>query len=425
MYRSLIVQDLLYYFINFCDYTEFFKSKLLLEIIIIIMSADPIIQLWPYMSQDLQTRLLGVHQRHNKLSVKKVIGSLRGGSDIIAQTLRIIGETSQTPAKSDSSTPALESAVIYAKVAKMRPKMKCSPYVKHTCEVLLEKCKAADPLERKGVPLSCEDFFLTLIEAGPSPLLLQWQEDGLDATRIRKIFAKVKSELGAEDKILKCESNVHGAVTKTLISSAGTHGSDLDHSTGELSSLSLSDDDVDIFISYGREQNTTPLAYQLKNDLERVGFKVWMDLTDISSGSDWHSAIGVGLRKCRALVVIITHKYIRSKYCRNELFMADSLQKDVFPIFLEDVTFDSPEDAGVQYAISSINWVMMTPGKLAYSEAFKHLLDGMIKKGITPSSSTSSLISTGSIKPQVTKGADENYSLSEVHKEEEKWYHKI
>lgn len=383
------------------------------------MSADPIIQLWPYMSQDLQTRLLGVHQRHNKLSVKKVIGSLRGGSDIIAQTLRIIGETSQTPAKSDSSTPALESAVVYANVAKMRPKMKCSPYVKHTCEVLLEKCKAADPLERKGVPLSCEDFFLTLIEAGPSPLLLRWQEDGLNATRIRKIFAKVKSELGEEDKMLKSESHVQGAV---MTSSAGTHGSDLDHST---SGLSLSDDDVDIFISYGREQNTTPLACQLKNDLERVGFKVWMDLTDISSGSDWHSAIGVGLRKCRALVVIITHKYIRSKYCRNELFMADSLQKDVFPIFLEEVTFDSPEDAGVQYVISSINWVMMTPGKLTYSEAFKQLLDGMIKKGVTPSSSSSSLISTGSIKPQIIKGADENCSLSEIRKEEEKWYHKI
>ncbi len=384
------------------------------------MSADPIIQLWPHMSLDLQTRLLGVHQRHNKLSVKKVIGSLRGGSVVIARTLRIIGETSETPAKSDSSTPALESAVAYAKVAKMRPKMKCSPYVKHTCEVLLERCKAADPHEKKSELLSCEDFFLTLIGAGPSPLLLQWQEDGLDATRVRKIFAKVKSELRAEDR--ESGSHIRGAIIETF-PSAGTRGkstTDLDYSG--LSSLSLSDDDIDIFISYGREQSTTPLACQLKSDLERVGFKVWMDVTDISSGSDWHSAIGVGLRKCRALIAIVTHKYIRSKYCRNELFMADSLQKDVFPIFLEEVTFDSPEDAGVQYAISSINWIMMTPGKLAYSEAFKQLLGGMIKKGVTPSSSSSLSIST---EPQVTKSNDQMCSISEIHKEEEKWYHKI
>jgi hypothetical protein len=362
-----------------------------------------------------------VHQRHNKLSVKKVIGSLRGGSVVIARTLRIIGETSETPAKSDSSAPALESAVVYAKVAKMRPKMKCSPYVKHTCEVLLERCKAADPHEEKSELLSCEDFFLTLIRAGPSPLLLQWQEDGFDATRVRKIFAKVKSEFRAEDKEL---IKSRGAVIETF-PSAGTHGkntTDLDYSGLTCSSLSLSEDDIDIFISYGREQSTTPLACQLKSDLERVGFKVWMDLTDISSGSDWHSAIGVGLRKCRALIAIVTHKYIRSKYCRNELFMADSLQKDVFPIFLEEVTFDSPEDAGVQYAISSINWIMMTPGKLAYSEAFKQLLDGIIKKGVTPSSSSSLLIST---EPHVTKSNDENCSISEIHKQEEKWYHKI
>ena len=390
------------------------------------MNVDPIIQLWPYMSLDLQTRLLGVHQRHNKLSVKKVMGSLRGGSVVIARTLRVIGESSQIPAKSDSSIPALESAVAHAKVVKMRPKMKCSPYIKHTCEVLLEKCKATDPLSRNSELLSCEDFFLTLIEAGPSPLLLQWQEDGIDATRIRKIFAMVKSELG-DDKELKSESHVHGAVIETFPSAGiqGQNTSDLVYSG--LSSLSLCGDDIDVFISYGREQSTTPFASQLKSDLERVGFKVWMDLTDISSGSDWHSAIGVGLRKCKGLIAIITHKYIHSKYCRNELFMADSLQKHVFPIFLEEVTFDSPEDAGVQYAISSINWIMMTPGKLAYNEAFRQLIDGMIKKGVTPSSSSSLSISgRTSIEPQLTKCADENYCLtSEIHKEEEKWYHKI
>ena len=389
------------------------------------MNVDPIIQLWPYMSLDLQTRLLGVHQRHNKLSVKKVIGSLRGGSVVIARTLRIIGETSQTPAKSDSSTPALESAVAHAKVVKMRPKMKCSPYVKHTCEVLLEKCKVADPLARKNEPLSCEDFFLTLIEAGPSPLLLQWQEDGIDAPRIRKIFAKVKSELG-KDKEVKSESHVCESVTESFhsVSTHKQNSPDVTHSG--FSSLSLCDDDNDVFISYGQEQSTTPLVTHLKSDLERQGFKVWIDLTDISSGSDWHSAIGVGLRRCKALIAIITHKYVHSKYCRNEPFMADSLQKDILPIFLEEVTFDSPEDAGVQYAISSINWIMMTPGKLIYDEAFKQLLDGMFKKGVTPSSSlnSSTYVDNSSIDTS-TKIADESCSISEIHEEEEKWYHKI
>ena len=380
------------------------------------MSANPIIELWPYMSLDLQTRLLGVHQRHNKLSVKKVVGSLRGGSIVIARTLRVIGETSQIPAKSDSSTPALESAVAHDKVVKMRPKMKCSPYVRHTCEVLLEKCKTtqSDPLASANKPLSCEDFFLTLVEAGPSPLLLQWQEDGIDAARVRKIFTKVKSEFKLSEKKASAESHVCGDI-KDSLSSTSTHKHDLaDPVRKGLGCLSLCDDNIDVFISYGREQRTTSLATNLKRDLEREGFKVWMDLTDISSGSDWHSAIGVGLRKCKALIAVITHKYIRSKYCKNELFMADSLQKDIFPVFLEEVKFDTPEDAGVQYAISSINWIMMAPGKLTYSEAFSQLLDGMIKKGIAPSTD-----SAGHSYADTTKHIDES------HKQEEKWYHKV
>ena len=32
-------------------------------------------------------------------------------------------------------------------------------------------------------------------------------------------------------------------------------------------------------------------------------------------GSDWHGAVGTGLFKCRALIAVITNKYITSHYC--------------------------------------------------------------------------------------------------------------
>lgn len=384
------------------------------------------------MSLDLQTRLLGAHQRHNKLSVKKVIGSLRGGSVVIARTLRVIAETSEVPGKSDSSTPALESAA--TKVVKTRPKIKCSPYVIRTCEVLLEKCKATGPLTGADGHLSCEDFFLTLVEAGPSPLLLQWQEDGFDPARVREIFAEAKAELEHE-KQKRCKTQVSGTMaesspmTVTEISpSKSSHVKDVtDISHTGISGLSLGKEDIDVFISYSREQNTTSIAINLKRDLEKEGIKVWLDLTDISSGSDWHSAIGEGLRKCKALIPIITRRYLHSKYCKNELFMADSLQKDIFPIFLEDLMFDSSDDAGVQYVISSINWIMMTPGKLTYNEALMQLLAGMSKKGLVmstlneASSVSDSHGSTDGERGTDTKHSDESVSR-DCHKEEEKWH---
>lgn len=387
------------------------------------MSVDPIIQLWPYMSLDLQTRLLGVHQKHNKLSVKKVVGSLRGGSVVIARTLRVIGESSEAPAKSDSSTPALESAAV--RVTKSRPKMKCSPYVKYTCEVLLEKCKGIDPTTDTHKQLTCEDFFLTLVGAGPSPLLLQWQEDGFDSAKIRQIFKETEAvlELEKERSEKSVQSHVSGTASQSMSSTnADTKNlTDLTHAR-----FSLGKEDIDVFISYSREQSSTSLAIRLKEDLEREGYTVWLDVINISSGSDWHSAIGEGLRKCKALIAIITHKYIHSKYCKNELFMADSLHKHIFPIFLEEVTFNSPEDAGVQFVIGSINWIMMSQDKSTYSHAFVQLIEGFIKVGVVPSNPTlfshgnhsSSEVSTD------TKCAADN-SSSDRHQEEEKWYHKV
>ena len=75
----------------------------------------------------------------------------------------------------------------------------------------------------------------------------------------------------------------------------------------------------ELFISYGREPEVIQFVTRLKGDLENHGFSVWMDVHDISAGSDWHGAIGTGLTQCRAIVPIITSKYIGSRYCTNEV----------------------------------------------------------------------------------------------------------
>ena len=105
--------------------------------------------------------------------------------------------------------------------------------------------------------------------------------------------------------------------------------------------------------------------------------------------------------------------------------MADSLHKHIFPIFLEEVTFNSPEDAGVQFVIGSINWIMMSPDISTYSNTFAQLIEGITKIGVVPSNPTPfshgnhscSEVSTD------TKCAADN-SSSDSH-QEEKWYHKV
>ena len=361
---------------------------------------DALLGLWPYMSVQLQIRLLGAYTKHGKLSVKKSVAALRGGSPVVARAVALIGQHSEVPGKSDNSAPALESAA--AKVPLQRPRMKCSAYVYRTCEVLLEKHARAVEGGRPGSSeeqkVSCEEFFLTLIESGASPLLLQWQEDGYDASRIRQIFKQAKGDLDAlhSEQHATSTPSPHSHGTK---SHSGTEEYSTKHGMKFIRAVSGSRVDKDIFLSYGREATTAPFVARIKSDLEAAGYSVWLDTVDIPSGSDWHSAIGDGLRRCSALLAIITNKYLRSKYCKNEMFMADSTHKAIFPIFLEQVDFNSSEDAGVLYTISSINWIMLTSGMAGYDAAFSQLLEGMKTKGVTPQSinnSGNSSASTGS-----------------------------
>ncbi len=98
---------------------------------------------------------------------------------------------------------------------------------------------------------------------------------------------------------------------------------------------------------------------ELKSQLENAGYTVWLDQQDIPGGSDWHRVIGEAVKSCRALIALINSKYLSSVHCKNELYMANSCSKPLLPVLLEGNTIDDP---GVQYAISSLNWIMAPQG---------------------------------------------------------------
>ena len=313
-------------------------------------------RLWPHLSLDLQKRLLGVHTQHGKLSVKKVVAALRGASPALARTVARISQYSEVPDKSHSSAPALESAAV--KVPSSHTHFSCSRYVLRTCHVLLEKYAA-----NNTCTVSCEEFFLTLVDAGPSPLLLQWQENGLTAAKIQTLFQQ-------------CKAKENSALPSPPPSTAHSTPMRFTHSTP------ASRQYKEVFISYSREPAATSFVTRLRSDLQGAGYSVWVDTVDIPSGSDWHSAIGEALQSCRALVAVISNKYLLSKFCKNELFMADSAHKTIFPVFLEEVNLASSTNAGVLYTISGINWVHVQG---QHSEVVQKLLEGMMEKGIEPS----------------------------------------
>ena len=92
--------------------------------------------------------------------------------------------------------------------------------------------------------------------------------------------------------------------------------------------------------------------------------------------------VGTGLQLSKALIAVVTTKYLNSKFCTNELYAASSDQKDIFPVILEQIDFNASERArGVKYVISSINWTLFGSG-YDYGTSLEHLVQGMKRSGL-------------------------------------------
>ena len=65
-----------------------------------------------------------------------------------------------------------------------------------------------------------------------------------------------------------------------------------------------------------------------------------MDEDGIKTGADWMAAIGDAIEQSSAMVCVIDPKYTRSKFCINELTMAQSLDLQLFPILFREMAFD-------------------------------------------------------------------------------------
>ena len=78
----------------------------------------------------------------------------------------------------------------------------------------------------------------------------------------------------------------------------------------------------------------------------------------------------------------MTNKYVNSRFCKGELYTADTNAKLIFPVFLEDVDLSVSEmSRGVKYIIAGINWTFFRSGIDDFDAAFAKLLQGMKERG--------------------------------------------
>src|SRR5690349_10918622 len=105
-----------------------------------------------------------------------------------------------------------------------------------------------------------------------------------------------------------------------------------------------------IFISYSRKD--IDFARKLAGDLEKAGYEVWWDLTDLRGGDDWPRVIPAAIESSQFVIVVLSPNSAASDWVEKEYTQALSLHKKIIPIMLAN--------SRIPFALNTINYIDFT-----------------------------------------------------------------
>lgn len=107
-----------------------------------------------------------------------------------------------------------------------------------------------------------------------------------------------------------------------------------------------------VFISYARED--APLAEELREQLRREGYQPWMDIHNLSGGTNWRLAIASAIRSCDFFIACISSRSANKQVVAEEVQFGLNIWREKFepaafflPVRLEDCRIpEEPEGLG-------------------------------------------------------------------------------
>ena len=82
-----------------------------------------------------------------------------------------------------------------------------------------------------------------------------------------------------------------------------------------------------IFISYSRKD--IDFVRRLAGDLEKAGYDVWWDLTDLQGGDDWPRVIPSAIESSQFVIVVLSPNSVISDWVEKE-FMITAVGRTTF-----------------------------------------------------------------------------------------------
>jgi len=127
-----------------------------------------------------------------------------------------------------------------------------------------------------------------------------------------------------------------------------------------------------VFISYSRRD--MDFARKLAGDLEKAGYDVWWDISDLRGGDDWVRMIPAAIAASQHVLVVLSPNSAESEWVEKEYTQALSLRKKIIPILLAATA--------IPFALNTINYVNFTLGD--YVGNLKNLLSALGYTGAPP-----------------------------------------
>ena len=120
-----------------------------------------------------------------------------------------------------------------------------------------------------------------------------------------------------------------------------------------------------VFISYSRKD--IKFARRLAGDLEKAGFDVWWDISDLKGGDDWVRFIPAAIEASQYFVVLLSPNSIQSEWVEKEYSYAIRLRKKIIPAMIKL--------CAVPFSLHTINYVDFI--NVDYATGVNRLLDAL------------------------------------------------
>ncbi|XP_065910681.1 uncharacterized protein [Dysidea avara] len=117
----------------------------------------------------------------------------------------------------------------------------------------------------------------------------------------------------------------------------GTVGDDRETTLKNSTDLKDQPAKLELFISYGREDITNDFVQKLRDDLKYQNWNVFLDTHNIDHAESLSDKLAKEISKSDGMIIILSKKSCKSKWCEREVKYADQENKKIFVVKREDI----------------------------------------------------------------------------------------